>query len=267
MGFPSSVLLKSGDEFVETSDQRHPLGTRGYTRDGRVFRYAKAGSTALSVGLLMAAAGTDSDYNVDLNPATATAPTTASTAITLELATASTIALNELKEGYLRINDGTGEGQVVIIEGNTANTGAATGTFDVYIREESFFTVAPTTACEMGATKNKYDDVVVRPDSARVGVPLGVTPRAVTGDYFFWLQTWGPCACKVTGTPVVGNPIGDDTVTSTGTAGAMHELRGTSTNASAAAGAPQVGLGMSLGNVMEIGADGETALIDLKIDP
>ena len=40
MAFPLTVNLSYGMEKAETSDQRHVLGTRATTPDGRVFYYA-----------------------------------------------------------------------------------------------------------------------------------------------------------------------------------------------------------------------------------
>jgi len=266
MGFPGSILLTQGDQYVQTSDQRHPLGTRGYTKDGRVFRYSRAGATALEAGYLVQAAAADTDYNIDLNPATSTAPTTGSTTITLELATASTIAADELKDGILFINDGSTSGvelQYVQIDGNSANAGSATGTFDVYIRPEDCFTVAPTTACEMGCMKNKYDDVVICATStAHTGVPLGVPCRAVTAAYYFWLQTWGACPVMTEGQSTVGDPLFIDTGSATVSTGVVHPL---TTSTGAAGYVPSVGF--KVGNCLAAGGSGEASLIDLQISP
>lgn len=265
MSFPGSILLDQGDIYKITSDKRHPLGTRGYTRDGRVFRYAKAGSTALLMGYVQQQAAEDTDYNFNLNPATSTAPATASTAITLELATAATIAEDEIKEGFLWCNDGTGDLQYVQIEGNTANAGAATGTFDVYIMEGDSFTVAPTTASEFGCHKNKYDDVVICDTcAAHTGAPVGVAVRAVTASYYCWLQTWGPCPVMSVGTPTIGDPVFIDSGSATGTTGAVHPVT-TSTavpETDGSAGFDSVGVCLGVG-----AGSGETCLVDLKISP
>jgi len=203
--------------------------------------------------------------SLDINPATATAPTINTTAFSLALATAETIAADEFKDGFLFINDGVGAGQMVSLAGNTAVT---TGTaLDVYLKPQARFTVAPTTACEVGVGKNKYDDIIVRPDSARTSVPLGVTPRAVTANYYFWLQTWGYAPVKTVGTLTVGCPVSDDTCSSTGTAGAVHTMRTTSTGYAPAAGAAHVAQGFEIGNCVIVGASGETSVIDLKISP
>ena len=50
MAFPTTVQLKMGMEKVETSSQKHKLGTRGVTADGRVFYYAENSGTAIDHG-------------------------------------------------------------------------------------------------------------------------------------------------------------------------------------------------------------------------
>src|SRR3990167_7435707 len=52
MSFPYSVPLTAREVRTSTSVQRAPLGTRGEDADGRVFRYAKNGTTALAKGFL-----------------------------------------------------------------------------------------------------------------------------------------------------------------------------------------------------------------------
>lgn len=267
MGFPGSILLNQGDQYKETSDQRHPLGTRGYTRDNRVFRYCRAGATALLVSYIQQSAAEDTDYNFNLNPATATAPTTGSTTITLELATASTIAADEVKDGILWINDNattTIEGQYVQIEGNSANAGSATGTFDVYIRPEDCFTVAPATTSEFGIMKNKYDDVVIcDTDTAHTGVPVGVAVRSLTAEYYGWIQTWGPCPVMSVGTPTIGDGVFIDSGSGTGTTGSVHPQT-TSTDGENKSGE----LGYKIGDCIGVGAgSGEMCLVDLQISP
>ena len=275
MSFPGSILLTQGDQYVQTSDKRHPLGTRGYTRDGRVFRYSRAGATALTVGKLMQSAVAHADFKQDKDPATSTAPSTGSRTVTVQYsATATTIAANYFADGYLYVDDGTGEGQLVQLSGNsvpdctTANT---SGNIDVYLREDQYFTVAPTTACEISLTKNKYDYLVIRPaaHASRTGVPTGVTPRAVTELYYFWLQTWGPCPCITSGTVIIGNPVCDSSCTlgeTSATAGAVH-AGDTSTTALTTTPGLSLGVGFKIGNVMQVGAAGEYSLIDLCLAP
>ena len=50
MAFPLTVNLSYGMEKVETSEQKHILGTRGTLPDGRVFYYAENSGTAIDHG-------------------------------------------------------------------------------------------------------------------------------------------------------------------------------------------------------------------------
>ena len=55
MSFPFTVPLSQKEVVTPTSTQRAPLGTRGATSDGRIFRYCKNGGTALAKGYLIQA--------------------------------------------------------------------------------------------------------------------------------------------------------------------------------------------------------------------
>ena len=50
MSFPTTVNLKMGWEKDETSSQKHKLGTRGVTPDGRIFYYDENSGTAIDHG-------------------------------------------------------------------------------------------------------------------------------------------------------------------------------------------------------------------------
>lgn len=262
MSFPGSILLNQGAIYQQTSDKRLPLGTRGYTRDGRVFRYSKAGATNLGAGLLMCSPVTPADEAVDeLFSSDYETPTTSSTLIYLSTGTSLTTA-GYYNDGYLYANANTGEGQMVQIKSDAGATTAAADVFPtLYPYEEDKFTATFTTASEVGLVKNPYDGIVVRPDSARASAPRGVTPRAITALYYFWLQTWGYCPVLTAGTVVVGNPVTDDTFSGTGSTGGVH-APATSTGATAYSA-----IGFCLGNVIVVGADTEYSLIDLHLAP
>lgn len=265
MGFPGSVLLNQGDIYQQTSDKRHPLGTRGYTRDGRAFRYARAGGTALAAAKLMCSPISSADHDRDcLFSSDYETPTTSSTVIYLSTGTSLTTA-GYFNDGYFFCNDGTGEGQMVQIKGDDGATTAAADVFPTfYPYEEDKFTATFDTSSEVGVVKNIYDKVIVRPDSARTSLPVGVTPRAVTASYYFWLQTWGPCPCWTVDAVTAGYPVSDDTATSTGSAGYVHEARSTSTDNSAllwGSGAWRVG------DAVVVGAAAEITIINITLAP
>ena len=56
MSFPNTVQLSEEQTVTIASAQSVPLGTRGVTTDGRVFRYAQAGATALTAHKLVISA-------------------------------------------------------------------------------------------------------------------------------------------------------------------------------------------------------------------
>ena len=204
MAFPNTVYLSYGMEKAETSGQKHKLGTRAETPDGRVFYYAKNSSTAITPGGkicdgIAAVAAHDMDV-------AATATSAGGTTVTS--GTSLTTTLNQYKDGYIIFNDGPGQGEVYRVKGNTLVSGA-TGLV-VTIDEEDGFRTALTTSSLFGLAYNPYTDVkVIDGDGTMTTGPLGVNPMPVTASYYFWLQTSG-IASVLSGAVVaiVGDAIG-----------------------------------------------------------
>ena len=72
MSFPLSLNLKPGMEKVETASQKHKLGTKGVTPDGRVVYYVENSGTAIDHGgYLVDGVGATGAHDMDL-AATAT---------------------------------------------------------------------------------------------------------------------------------------------------------------------------------------------------
>lgn len=266
--FPGSVLLTQGDIFSQTSDKRHPLGTRGYTRDGRVFRYTKNGAVALTVGKLVQAGVGNTNWQKNLHPSTnfGSSVTTDSTYIYVTLRAVSSAAIssyaNELADGYLIVNDGTGQGQMVQIQSNTTANSTALGTAKIKVvfregeklTQRLVATTAAATDSQVGLIENLYNDVVVSAKHATgTGVALGVTPRAITANYYFWLQTWGPavCLCDTAGA------IGYAAIRSATDAGGVRQ------NTTADVGITQP----KVGDFINTGADTEYSAINIMLAP
>jgi hypothetical protein len=212
MSFPSTVYGKPGWEKVQTSDQRHKLGTRMALADGRVYRYALDSGSGIAAGRLVQAPATDAADDMDLawSAGAAVGGTTITTGTSL------TITKDQYKEGWLYTNDGTGEGQIYPIKSNTAVSGATGCVFT--IDDEDGFAVALTATTSLfGVVYNIYDGVLVQPTSI-TNAAVGVSTTTVTASYYTWLQTWGPCALLDTGASwVVGDQL---TSGETGAAGA-----------------------------------------------
>ena len=199
MSFPVTIEGGQADIVKESATALHPVGTRMVLEDGRVFRYALNGGTALSKGKLCSNALAEGDEYEDLT--SQDAATTADDNITLLVAysTASvTCAADRFKEGYMYVNTGTGAGQVVQIAKNDAGGSSTGATVKIYFKEDEYLSAAlDTSSSKIGLVKNLYDSVVVHSKCTNYApgyVPVGIPPIEVTANYYFWLQTWGPAA-------------------------------------------------------------------------
>lgn len=205
MAFPNYISGTYGDEKAETSAQKRPLGTRMTFPDGREFRYAHNGGSAIAEGLLCAAEALVAHHGSDGDLAVAT---TAAGSQTIDVTVEGTAAAKDLyKEGYLWFNAaGTSVHEFYKIKEHDAfsSSGSATVTLD----EESGLHQAVTNGTDTaGLMKNPYKDIIVHP-AAVAGRPIGVTVNNFTADYYGWIQTKGVAAVKIDGTPALGSPLG-----------------------------------------------------------
>lgn len=227
-----------------SATQLHPLGQGYYnpSNEGRVFHYAEVGGTTIGRGKLAVAATVDAQ-RIDLSFATAPAAGDSSVSVTIGTGNA---AANDFKDGWLVVQDGTGEGRIYGIEGHDAITASTAGTFYLKGKIDAAGATAET---NVDLIKNKYKDIVISvTDQADpvVGVPL----RSATNDTFGWVQTWGPCAVWFDEAVTAGEML----TVGTGTAGQVE--------ADDAAGETMVGMVGS-----NAGVDTEYQLVFLMIDP
>ena len=189
MAFPLTVNLSYGMEKRETSDQRHKLGTRATTPDGRVFYYAEASNTAITRGgKVVNGIAAVAAHDMDLAAAAASAAATSFTT-----STSLTVTKDQYKDAYVYINDGPGEGEIYRVKSNTAVSSAAG--LSITIDEPDGLVTALTTATRFGLMYSPYKDkhIVDGNGTPTTGV-VGVTAAPVTADYFCWVQTSGPAA-------------------------------------------------------------------------
>lgn len=264
MSFPTTVYLSDDAVKTQSSSKKWPLGTRGITSDGRVFRYSYNGATALSAGNLVqrkAAANCELSTGQPLSTDQGTITSTwgAVTLMTTWDAT-STYTKDMFADGYLLTGGSTGGGQLVRIKGNDTSVGAtASQKLTVTFKEDSRLSASITTAVEIALYTNPFYKVIVYTGVAGAAAAiLGVAPIAVTASYYFWLQTWGLCpvigdaALQNLGARVQGSP----TTSYSGVVGSDTTLGTTGT------GAP-------IGTVWAVGGGvaGEPFIINLQISP
>ena len=192
MSFPLSLNLKPGMEKVETASQKHKLGTKGVTPDGRVFYYVENSGTAIDHGgYLVDGVGATAAHDMDL----AATATTAGSA-TFTSGTSLTVTKNQYKDGYVYFNDGPGQGETYQVKSNTA-VSSATG-LSITIDDEDGVKTALTTSSLFGLMNNPYKDVkIIDGDGTMTTGVLGVTTAPLTADYFGWIQTAGPASVRL----------------------------------------------------------------------
>lgn len=182
---PESLLVKGipDDLYTPTADKKYPLGSRVVYK-GRTYHYAYAGGVALAAGKVVYS----TTFPAECNKAVA-----AAAAIGDEVVYVTTVAAQaNLEGGSLIVNDEDGEGTSYPIKYSEANADTATST-NVYL--DFGLTAALTTSSEVELYSSPFYDLDIQADQDRA--PIGVPMMAVTANYYFWIQTWGPASVLV----------------------------------------------------------------------
>lgn len=238
LGSPHSI-------YDVTTTQHHKVGTRGALSDGRVFYYAtaKANSTALVAGNLLASEAA----SVDMDDMAADTPAAGQSVVNVTPVGTKTYAANELAEGYLTVQSGTGLGITYKIRSHAATTAATEFAVTIY----DSFSVGLAAASTVVVAKNPWADPIVMPTTG-AAQPAGVCNTAVAQDtsnaQYFWVQTWGVCSVTAGSASAVGDALMADTTT------AGETLIAT-------AGNPVIG------NAYTLGVNADTVLAFLTIAP
>lgn len=272
MSFPGSILLSGADVLKITSTKIHPLGTRGYTRDGRALRYSHNGGTALKPGLPVQSAVPLAGC-LGMNTGTTELKANTSRVSAISGSTGVFTTRNAFADGYVWLaTSSTSKGCAVYaqIKSHTTQTATATGkvVFDFYSGDGlySASTNIGTTNAQVAVIRNPYDKVVVKPSGIVTSPIMGVPVRPITANYYFWLQTWGPCPVRCDATAVkIGYPVGASTNTSARYIG----INSTKPTSGAAIGTWTVvsNIIAGLGTAMVVGVSGEYRMIFLKLAP
>jgi hypothetical protein len=186
----------AGQLWSSSATQEHQLGSRFVSRDGRVFRYCKAGAADLVVGNVIQAPAQDTAHQ-QLTPAAAAIGATSFTA-TLG---ASAAAANLYAEGWAIIDTTPGLGYAYPISGHAAVL--SSGVITLNLPADSPIQVALTTSSRVSLQRNPYAGVIQAPTTL-TGAVVGVAVYPITAAQYGWIQTHGPGAVLVAGTPGVG---------------------------------------------------------------
>jgi hypothetical protein len=180
-----------------SATQEAPLGARFTTSDGRTFRYCKAGAVALVAGNVIQAPAQITNHQ-QLTPAAAAI---GATSIVAALgATAATA--NQYAGGWAIIDTTPGEGYAYPISGHAAVS--SSGNITINLDRASTVQVALTTSSRVSLQANPYNGVIQSPVTTLTGAVVGVAIYPIAIGEYGWLQTHGPGAVLIAGTPGVG---------------------------------------------------------------
>lgn len=200
------MLISPQDLFITSTTAQTDLGAMAMTADGRMYRYALAGGTALVVGKLQqSAAETTAWQNL-----TAVAASVGDTSI----ASTSTITVtaNQLAQGYAIISVTPGVGYTYQISSHSAYTAAAPT-----LNLTDKVLVALTTSSKIDLMAHPLSAVIVNPTTAS-GTPVGVAVVAAAASTYTWLQTGGIASVLADGAITVGTNV----IASNAVAGAVE---------------------------------------------
>lgn len=203
MSFPHTVYLSEDQIRTTSSTQNLPLGTRGVTSDGRVYRYAQAGATDLKENYLTMSANVNAyNWSTATSHSFATSYAAGATAVRINDSCTNLGAdTNYYKDGYMIVpSTDTAYYQIVRIYGHralTSHTGGTTGEL-INLETPGLSKAVVTSTSLVKLIANPYKLVVASAGGAGIpNIPTGIPAVAVTAKYFFWCQTWGPALCRV----------------------------------------------------------------------
>ena len=183
--------------FQQSSTKLERLGTLRVEADGRKFRYAKAGAAIAAGKQTSMAVAVAHHINVAIPAAYPIG------AVQLSVTVGATaVTADQYADGFLQVNDATGEGHTYRVESNTACD--ASGTTIVQLADPLIVALVASTS-EVSLIPNPWSAVIINANAT--DGPAGCTLRAMTSGYYGWVQTGGLGGYVSDGTPAVGNML------------------------------------------------------------
>jgi hypothetical protein len=187
--------------FSSSATQYHELGFLA-TYGGRKFRYVKAGAVALVVGNAIQARIEDTDHDNQ------TCRITAVGATSLLITTGSgsgALDENEYAEGYAVVDTTPGLGYTYSLKSHAAIAASTDGALNLVDGET--VQVALTASSKITLSVNPYKEVIQTPVTTASNVCIGGCVYPIAASEFGWVQSGGPGAALIAGTPAVGQPV------------------------------------------------------------
>ena len=198
MGLGTQNVVQGQDFDAISATKEMRLGSIAETADGRAFRYALAGGTTVAPGKIVVAA----TVNANVSNVTVAASVAAGVKEVV-IDAGGAIAGNAYADGYLAINDATGEGHNYSVRGNSTTSGA--GELTVFLNDPvaSALTVDVS---EATLTANPWGGVVVSV-ADQLDMCVGVPSVSITNAYYGWVQTRGVTSVLADETIAIGQAL------------------------------------------------------------
>lgn len=186
-----------------STTQKHDLGTRMTTRDGRTFYYAKAGATLNTDLGCMPFQEQEIGYNT-----IAAAAVLGATSIVLDvgagdgIADDGVVAVDSLINGYVLVFPHSSNSFMRLITANTVVAGGG-GEMTLTLLNGIPAALAAGNVDHGEAMASPYADV--RNLTSTTTSVLGIPSWAATAGQYLWIQTWGPVWIAPQGAVSTGN--------------------------------------------------------------
>ncbi len=241
MGQLTSDPMGAGQElFSSSATPAHRLGEKFTDAKGRIFRYVKAGASALVAGNVVQSAAEIADHYG------CTVPVTAIGATQITVTPGATGgAANLYSQGWACIDTTPGLGQMLAIKSHPAIT--ASVAFVLTLEDPLW--VALTASSKLTLVPNPRSAVIQAPVTTLTGAVCGVAIYPIAAGEYGWIGTGGPHPTLTKGTPGPGVAV-----VSPGSAAGAVVVDG-------AAAATQV-----VGTMMVTGVDGKVLPVFWTID-
>ena len=193
---------QTANPYVQGTTKLFPLGTKLIYGD-REFVYVFMNGACTAGKLLQQAPHVAHHINMTVTNADATsAYSHAIGSTTLSVETNGTnLVKNEFADGYMLVNDVTGEGQLLKIKSHPAHV-HGTDPSVVFTTYDPLTTAIVKNSSQLSAHHNPYNHVVTAPVT-ETGAVIGATVIDMTDNYYGWAVTSGPAAALVSGADIV----------------------------------------------------------------
>jgi len=193
------------DPFTSGASQLFPLGSK-LLYGNTTYRYCKMAATAVTAGKCITHAASIA-HHFDLAPTADVAA--GETAISVETA-GTDITLNQYAGGYLYINDGAGEGQMLRIRSNPAHDHSSDPSIVITTYDDLATAITASSSTRITLIADPLSALIVQA-ATTTGATMGVTVVDMAASHFGWMAVSGPQTVLTSGTLVVGNhavPLG-----------------------------------------------------------